>query len=391
MPEPLRLKGIAASSGYAEGPLFPLAPARGRISGARRRREAEADALRAALAHATARIGTLMATASEESAAILEFQLAMLEDKALTEPAFAAIAEGTVGLRRLGRCHRCRDRRLRGFRRRLFPRPRRRPQGHPRDRCCAALSDGGDEASPPGAILFGDDIAPTRFLETDWSHGGGIALTAGSTASHVAMLARSRGVPMVVGLGAAAIEIDGVALLDAEHGGIVLSPTAADVESFRRAAHEYGARRALANDFLLRAAATKAGTAVRVQVNIADPVRRRRDRHRHLRRRRADAHRVPVRQGVGPARRGDAVRRLPQGAGMGGRQAGHHPHRRCRRRQAGAGLHGRGEQSVPRPARHQAVAGPARDLSRADPRAAARRAARQSEGDVPDDRGGRRI
>ena len=24
MPEPLRLKGIAASGGYAEGPLFPL-------------------------------------------------------------------------------------------------------------------------------------------------------------------------------------------------------------------------------------------------------------------------------------------------------------------------------------------------------------------------------
>jgi phosphotransferase system enzyme I (PtsI) len=51
----------------------------------------------------------------------------------------------------------------------------------------------------------------------------------------------------------------------------VLGPTTADVESFRRAAHEYGARRALANDFLLRAATTKAGTAVRVQVNIADP------------------------------------------------------------------------------------------------------------------------
>ena len=47
-------------------------------------------------------------------------------------------------------------------------------------------------------------MTPTRFLETDWRHGGGIALSAGSAASHVAMLARSRGVPMVVGLGASA-------------------------------------------------------------------------------------------------------------------------------------------------------------------------------------------
>ena len=389
MPEPLRLKGIAASSGYAEGPLFPLHGQEPEYF-ARGSPHAEAEALHAALARATARIGTLMTTASEESAEILEFQLAMLDDKALTEPAFAAIAEGAsaydawvdaidaeiVGYEVSGDDYfRARAADLKDIRGQVL----------------RGLSEGGDEASPPGAILFGDDITPTRFLETDWSLGGGIALTAGSTASHVAMLARSRGVPMVVGLGAAAIEIDGVALLDAEHGGIVLSPTAADIESFRRAAHEYGARRALANDFLLRSAATKAGTVVRVHVNIADPFGCRRDRYRRLRRRRADAHRIPVRQGLGPARRGSAVCRLPQGAGVGRRQARHHPHRRRRRRQAGAGLHGRREQSVPRPARHQAVAGPSGDLSRADPGAAARRAAWQSQGDVPDDRGGRRI
>jgi phosphoenolpyruvate-protein phosphotransferase (PTS system enzyme I) len=95
MPEPLRLKGITASSGYAEGPLFPLHREESAYL-ARGSRRAEADALRTALAHATARIGALIATASGESAAILEFQLAMLDDKTLTEPAFAAIAEGTT-------------------------------------------------------------------------------------------------------------------------------------------------------------------------------------------------------------------------------------------------------------------------------------------------------
>jgi phosphotransferase system enzyme I (PtsI) len=269
MPEPLRLKGIAASSGYAEGPLFALHGQEPEYF-ARGSPHAESEALRAALSHATARIGTLMTTASEETAEILEFQLAMLGDSALTEPAFAAISEGMsaydawvdaidaeiVGYEVSGDDYfRARAADLKDIRGQVL----------------RGLSEGGDEASPPGAILFGEDITPTRFLETDWSLGGGIALTAGSTASHVAMLARSRGVPMVVGLGAAAVEIDGVALLDAEHGGIVLSPTAADIESFRRAAHEYGARRALANDFLLRSASTKAGTVVRVLVNIADP------------------------------------------------------------------------------------------------------------------------
>ena len=60
--------------------------------------------------------------------------------------------------------------------------------------------------------------------------------------------------------------------------------------------------------------------------------------------------------GKGPARRGDAIPRLPQGARMGRWQAGDDPHDRRRGRQAGAGLHGRGRQSVPRPARHPPVA-----------------------------------
>jgi phosphotransferase system enzyme I (PtsI) len=50
-------------------------------------------------------------------------------------------------------------------------------------------------------VLTGEDVTPTRFLSVDWSRGGGIALFAGSASSHVAMLARSRGVPMVIGLG----------------------------------------------------------------------------------------------------------------------------------------------------------------------------------------------
>ena len=138
MPEPLRLKGIAASSGYAEGPLFPLHGQEPEYL-ARGSPHAEAEALRAALAKATARIGTLMTTASEESAAILEFQLAMLDDEALTEPAFAGDRRRRLGRRCLGRCHRRRDRRLRGFGRRLFPRPRRRSQGHPRTGAARAV------------------------------------------------------------------------------------------------------------------------------------------------------------------------------------------------------------------------------------------------------------
>jgi len=134
-----------------------------------------------------------------------------------------------------------------------------------------ALTAADGSSTPTGAILFGDDIAPTRFLATDWSKGGGIALIKGSSASHVAMLARSRGVPMVVGLGAAATDVAGIALLDAEHGGIVLRPEAGDIDGFRQSSLAFGARRNLAEARIAEPARTANGVAVRVLVNVADP------------------------------------------------------------------------------------------------------------------------
>ena len=67
-------------------------------------------------------------------------------------------------------------------------------------------------------MLVADDMPPSRFLEIDWSAGGGIALTGGSNASHVAMLARARGVPMVVGLGELPFGDRALVLLDGEAG-----------------------------------------------------------------------------------------------------------------------------------------------------------------------------
>ena len=54
---------------------------------------------------------------------------------------------------------------------------------------------------PPGAIVLDRDLTPSRFLALDWARLGGAALEAGSPSSHVAMLARARGVPLVTGLG----------------------------------------------------------------------------------------------------------------------------------------------------------------------------------------------
>lgn len=269
MPEPLRLKGIPASAGYAEGPLFNLDPVVARYN----RKATAADerlALGTAIKAATGRLATLVEATEGDAAEILEFQLAMLEDDALTGSAFAAIAVGqpadTAWRQAL-------DAEIVGYETsdQDYFRARAADMHDIRDQVLRALTEESEAAAPAGAIFYGEDIAPTRFLETDWSSGGGIALKAGSAASHVAMLARSRGVPMIVGLGASPAHLAGVALLDAEHGGVILAPSRAEVEAFRRKSSSFAARRDRAETFLTRPAVTKAGTAVRVQVNIADP------------------------------------------------------------------------------------------------------------------------
>ena len=93
MHAPLRLTGTPASAGYAEGPVFDLGGA-ARAYVPTGLPTAEKAALESAIAAALDRLAALAKTLEGDAAAILEFQIAMLGDDALTGPAFAAIADG---------------------------------------------------------------------------------------------------------------------------------------------------------------------------------------------------------------------------------------------------------------------------------------------------------
>ncbi|CDX57331.1 Phosphoenolpyruvate-protein phosphotransferase [Mesorhizobium plurifarium] len=265
----MQVEGIPASPGYAEGPLFDLdqPPASYKPKAST---EEERAALVNAIGTAVGRLTALVETADGDAAGILEFHIAMLEDDALSGPALAAIGSGQPAD---AAWRAALDSEIAGYEAsdQDYFRARAADLRDIRDQVLRALSEEGEAEAPPGAILYGEDIAPTRFLETDWNKGGGIALKRGSTASHVAMLARSRGVPMVVGLGAPAGPLSSDALLDAERGAIVFSPSPAEVEAFRQSAASFADRQGAARTFLTEPAVTKTGTAVRVQVNIAYP------------------------------------------------------------------------------------------------------------------------
>ena len=106
-------------------------------------------------------------------------------------------------------------------------------------------------------------------------------LTAGSTTSHVAMLARSRGIPAVVGLGVDLAELSGEALVDAHRGVLIVNPGPAARAQFERDAQAAAAARTLA--------AAAAHAAGRDRRRHADP-----DHAQH--RRSARARRISIRR-----------------------------------------------------------------------------------------------
>jgi phosphotransferase system enzyme I (PtsI) len=139
-----------------------------------------------------------------------------------------------------------------------------------RDRVLDALLGSAEQPLPQGAIVVADDMAPSHFLAADWS-GGGLVLQNGGTTGHVAILARARGVPMLVGVDVSRIEACNEALLDADEGLLVLAPD----EASRREFEKLQGRRAQQAREDTRQLAVEArmanGERVHVLINVALP------------------------------------------------------------------------------------------------------------------------
>jgi phosphotransferase system enzyme I (PtsI) len=124
------------------------------------------------------------------------------------------------------------------------------------------------------AIYVAEDLTPSRFLEIDWSRFRGAAIKGGSAGGHVALLARARGTPLLIGLGDHFQRVrDGaVSLLDAERCQLVLDPSPATLGDFkRRLANQQAASAAANARFLERPAITANGERVDVLINVDDP------------------------------------------------------------------------------------------------------------------------
>jgi phosphotransferase system enzyme I (PtsI) len=136
------------------------------------------------------------------------------------------------------------------------------------------------ELEPP-LIVVADDLPPSVAAQLDWTRVRGLVCDAGSPTHHTVILARSLGVPAVVGLGRATRVIaPGQSLaIDGETGEVLLDPSDDVLDRWRR--------RAAAAEIALRAldelrgqpAVTADGVRIRLEANleIAEEVGRVRD------------------------------------------------------------------------------------------------------------------
>jgi phosphotransferase system enzyme I (PtsI) len=262
-----RIRGQCASPGFAAGVVAALESRRGT-----RRKDgnpdAEAEALRRAIREAVDGIGALQARAKGDAAEMLAFQVAMLEDEALAEGAFAAIAEGAAAEDAWSGALAAEIAGYEASDDEYF-RARASDLADIRERVLDALTGADPDALSPGSIVLADDITPSRFLSAEW-RGGAILLRRGSATSHVAMLARSRGVPMIVGL--AANDIAGrEVLVDAGEGVVLVDASPAEQAAFAREREASEALAGAAAVYLAKPAVTADGTRIATLVNIADP------------------------------------------------------------------------------------------------------------------------
>jgi len=281
---PIELHGVPASPGIVVGPAHLL---RWEVPDVRARvvRDDEVDAelerFRAAVATAIERLRVLKARAAEKAgiaeSAIFDVQISMLEDVELIRQVEGLVRQNLAPEKSFDlvmlewREH---------FGRSANPMLRERV-GDLVDVHIRMLTvllglpdhDPVDLAPGSNAILVTHDLTPSLTVQLDRRAIAGIATDAGTRTSHVAILARSLGLPAVVGLLDATSRITAGerVILDGTNGRLVVKPTAAELAQFADQARREAAAQAELATLLDAESLTTDGVHITLRANVDLP------------------------------------------------------------------------------------------------------------------------
>ena len=273
--DPNLLIGVAASPGLAVGEVFQVRRMEIDVAEPGAGVDAERRRLAAALAAAHGQLAALRAQlhakADPAKAAIFAAHEELISDPDLLEIAESAIAKGKSAGFAWKKAVATHADRLAALRNELLAQ-RANDLRDVGQRVLSLLTgvDVRPPAYPPNSVLVAEDLTPSETAALDRSRVAGICTTRGGATSHVAILARSLGIPALAGVDPAVLEVpDGtVVILDANDGTLRLHASSEQVAVIRRAQERSELRRRENAARALEPAITLDGRRIEVLANI---------------------------------------------------------------------------------------------------------------------------
>ena len=273
--DPNLLFGVSASPGLAVGEVFQIRRTEISVTengtGVDVERRQLAAAIETAKGQLSALRAQLHAKADPAKAAIFAAHEELIEDPDLLEITESAMAKGKSAAFAWKKAVTTHADRLAALRNQLLA----QRANDLRDvglRVLALLTgtDLRQPDYPPNTILIAEDLAPSDTAALDRSRVMGFCTTRGGATSHVAILARSLGLPALAGTEPAALEIPNgtPVILDGGKGTLRLRPAPEEITRIRHAQERAGQRRKDDLSHALEPAITQDGTRIEVVANI---------------------------------------------------------------------------------------------------------------------------
>jgi phosphotransferase system enzyme I (PtsI) len=129
------------------------------------------------------------------------------------------------------------------------------------------------ERLPGPVVLIASDLSPSEAAELDWEKVLAVATDVGSSTYHTAIIARSLGIPAVVGLKDATRQTPAGSLVvvDGTRGEVVVEPSEPILDGFRHAQEEYRLEDERLRSTRKLPSRTLDGVDVRLEANVEFP------------------------------------------------------------------------------------------------------------------------
>ena len=270
-----QLNGVSAAPGLASGALYFLSTVQLPPDLGNHLPEEQMQALHSALEQVRAEIRLTLIQARAEGnldeEAIFDTHLALLEDSDLLQASHGAIDQGRNAahawsdaieqqcaiLQQLGNtllAERSND--LHDLQQRVLR---------------ALLGESAQCQVPPGAIVAAHELTPSDLLMLSAQQVAGLCMAAGGATSHVAILARGKGLPCLVALGSGLLDLPAgqQVILDADSARLELSPGAERIEQVQNSILARQQRFARQQLHAHEPAVTGDGLQIEIAANVA--------------------------------------------------------------------------------------------------------------------------